>query len=109
MKLIYTAKSGHKYFEDEQRRLHIADNSGDTPLDTEDGDLIVDFTRPITVCLDSPFNTFVIPLVTPENKQTSTVGNVNEALFLQRRGMSLDTASKTLVSRYSDELSLDFQ
>ncbi|HEY9642148.1 MAG TPA: hypothetical protein V6C57_16800 [Coleofasciculaceae cyanobacterium] len=108
MKFIYKAKSGHKYFEDDQKRLHVADDSGDTPLVTEDGDLIVDPTRSIAVNLDSPWDTFTIPLVTPKGEASSTLGNVHEALFLQKRGLRLDQEARNLVERYQDSLSLDF-
>jgi hypothetical protein len=108
MKLIYKGKSGHKYFEDDQKSLHIADDSGDNPLETEDGDLIVDSTQSITVTVDSPWDTFTIPLVTPEGKQTSTIGNIHEVLFLRQRGLSLDQDAKKLVEQHLDEVSLDF-
>jgi hypothetical protein len=108
MKLIYKAKSGHKYFEDDQKRLHIADDSGNTPLETEDGDLIVDPTRQITVTIDSPFDAFTIPLITPKGKHCSSIGSVHEVLFLRKHGLTLDQETKDLVEHYLDDLSLDF-
>lgn len=108
MKLIYKAKNSHKYFEDDQKCLHIADDSGDMPAETEDGDLIIDSTRLITVTLDSSYDTFTIPLTTPSGAQTATIGNIHEVLFLQKRGLSLDREARKLVDQYLDELSLDF-
>lgn len=108
MKLIYKPKSGHKYFEDEEKRLHIADDSGSTPLETEDGDLIVDFSREITQNFDSTFDFFSIPLITPTGCETSTIGGIHEVLFLVGRGMKIDHDAKILVEEYRDSLSLDF-
>ena len=108
MKLIYKAKLGHKYFEDDQKRLHIADDSSDTPNETEDSDLIIDLSRSITVNIDSPFDAFTIPVITPKGKQLSTIGNIHEVLFLRRHRMNLDQDAKDLVEQYLDDLSLNF-
>lgn len=47
---IHTLPSGHKLFRFESTgKIAIADESGATPLDTDDGILTLDFDRPLIV------------------------------------------------------------
>jgi hypothetical protein len=82
MQLIKDFPHGHKYFRDENGCLHIADQSGDTPLDTEDGDLIVDLDRKVSVQTSADGYAFVIPLKTPGGEQLVTLANLEETDWL---------------------------
>ncbi len=104
MKLIKTFKTGHKYFEDDQGLLHIADDSGDTPLETEDGDLIVDSARKIAA-VENPYSVgmwgiFTIPLVTPEGEHTATLASLDETLFLKSKGVGLTESAEYLLQQF---------
>lgn len=38
---VYSNRDGHRFFRDEAGRISIADQSGDTPEETDDGPLVV--------------------------------------------------------------------
>lgn len=46
-KLLFKVPGGHRYFEDENGRVAVADDSGDDPSTTDDGPLYVVRTEPV--------------------------------------------------------------
>jgi hypothetical protein len=86
-----TLPDGHKLFMDEgdgEWGWALADESGETPDQTDDGVLWLDLTAPLTIILDDSFDppreSFAIPLVDEDGKQTRSVTNARTMLFLAR-------------------------
>jgi hypothetical protein len=93
-------RGGHNYFWDlasspdmttpaRKFRIAIADQSGPTPDQTDDGILYLDRTRPIqqsepTEWGHGPF-TATIPLVSPKGERTTTITDIQEAKAVAER------------------------
>lgn len=79
--------SGHRLFSVEPRRVAIADESGPTPAQTDDGVLWLDFDRPLMIGLHN-----MIPLVDDGGEQHRTGADAATVLLLAARyGWELDT------------------
>lgn len=103
MQLVKHFTQGHKYFLDQNSVLHIADQSGETPFDTDDGDLIVDFSREISALKESPYNSFLIPLKTPDGKETTTPARFCETRWLRDYyNMKLDKSARCRMNAFED-------
>jgi hypothetical protein len=102
--LLYHAQGGHRFFSAQKRPgvLVIADNSGKTPEDTEDGPLVVDTTKPI-VPSQVGTNTFlysVLPFYRSQKVGHVTTASQDEARYLMRNhGMHLHLQGLDLVLR----------
>jgi hypothetical protein len=82
---IAAFRDGHKYFEDKLTgRVSIADQSGSTPEDTDDGVLWLDLEKGIVAPSDE-CKFWQISLKHVNGKSASTVVSVNEALWLAAR------------------------
>lgn len=84
---MLTLKVDHKYFtefgpEGRTGRIGVADDSGKTPDDTDDGPLYLDRERPILISSD---NNVRIPLRDADGKETATPGSFREALCVAER------------------------
>lgn len=79
-KLIKAFTNGHRFFEDEKRRIAVGDQSGSIPEHTDDGILWLDTTRPI-FCTP---RIFALPLTYPSGRQTHTPISEAEACYCIR-------------------------
>ena len=83
-----TMSDGHRLFMEDgefEFRWAIADDSGETPDQTDDGVLWLDLTEPLRIDKgDDPREFFVIPLVDEDGIKTRTGTNVATLLFLAR-------------------------
>ena len=66
---LFGARPGLRYFREVFRgqpwkigRIALADNSGDTPDDTDDGPIFLDFTRPIQIGTDEEGTWIHVPV-----------------------------------------------
>lgn len=82
-------RGGHGYFvelasfgEPGGVRIGVADESGSCPDDTVDGPLFLDRSRLIT---SDGKRTFLIPLKTPDGKETATFAHKEEATRVAER------------------------
>lgn len=96
-KLITRLPGEHRIFADESGRLAIADNSGETPDQTEDGVLYLDFARPAVLTGDLTRDAHCrmemycwIPLLTARGKETHTMGRPEDGPILEGLGMRLE-------------------
>ena len=84
---ILQFKGGHRYFRDRRNRVAIADDSGATPDDTDDGVLYLDRDRPVVIGQSCS-----IPLV----GDFSTPASANEAISVAALfGMKIRTGEAT--------------
>ena len=77
---------GHKFFLGKTGRIAIADWSGDTPEQTDDGVLWLDPSRPMRFYLRRGELLVTIPLVRDDGRETSTCSDVLTAEFAHRFG-----------------------
>ncbi len=75
---------GHKFFADPTGRIALADWSGDTPDQTDDGVLWIDNRRPIRINLEGGHLQAWIPLIDRHGKPTHTVSDIRTADFAQK-------------------------
>lgn len=89
-KFLKAFKRGHRFFQDPQGRIAIADDSGETPDLTDDGILYIDQTRQINF-VDGRY---IIPLHNENGVECETVGTDREAIWLhgQRNVMMTPSA-----------------
>lgn len=64
---------GHKVFVEDDGRVVLADGSGDTPEQTEDGPLVVDASKPITISLSFGNVSGTIPVIVTRTGESSSV------------------------------------
>jgi hypothetical protein len=88
-KLLFKAPGGHRYFEAEDGRVAVADDSGATPDKTEDGVLYLDKSRPIKM---GKFGS--IPVLTEEGEQTSVLEVAEGAILVANRFKMLINAGQ---------------
>lgn len=79
---VFSIRGGHKYFRDEiSKRIGVADNSGSTPDQTEDGVLWLDLSRCVTIATDGNHRTWVtVPLLRENGERSATGASVQEAI-----------------------------
>jgi hypothetical protein len=99
--------TGHRYFEDLlatpprevpwrlwhvpplEHRVGVADQSGETPDQTDDGVLYLDVSRPVVGPVGQGY--YLVPLLTPGGRETSTPATRKEAFAVTARyNMALD-------------------
>jgi len=104
---------GHKFFADQTGRIALADWSGDTPDQTDDGVLWLDPKRPIRITLEDERLYAWIPLLDLHGKQTHTVSDIRTADFAQKMGKMTVKVSNTdlllLVNMMEDSRALEDQ
>jgi hypothetical protein len=104
---------GHKFFADPTGRIALADWSGDTPDQTDDGVLWLDPKRPIRINLEGERLHAFIPLLDRHGKQTYTVSDIRTADFAQKMGKMTVKVSSTdllvLVNMVEDSRALEGQ
>lgn len=87
------SRDGHAYFWDTKSqpqagwryRLAIADQSGSNPEETDNGILYVDFSRPIIEDKGWIGADYLIPLIYPDGRKTSTIAMKTEACLVAER------------------------
>lgn len=106
---------GHKFFADPTGRIALADWSGDTPDQTEDGVLWLDPHRPIRVTVQETRGALMawIPLLDRHGEQTYTVSDIRTADFAQKIGKMTVKVSSTdllvLINMMEDSRALEGQ
>lgn len=80
-KLMWTLPDEHRIFCSDRKRLAIADQSGETPDQTDDGVLLLDFSRPLIVTGFAGRERYFIPLKDAASP-TTTISDVATLLFL---------------------------
>lgn len=102
---------GHKFFADPTGRIALADWSGDTPDQTDDGVLWLDIKRPIRINLEGERLHAFIPLLDRHGEQTCTVSDIRTADFAQKMGKMTVKVSSTdllvLVNMVEDSRALE--
>jgi hypothetical protein len=83
---LFSIRGGHKYFRDEiTKMIALADDSGSTPDQTDDGVLWLDFQRCVTIYTDPGHRTWISVPVLQEYRpgspvrQSSTTASTREA------------------------------
>lgn len=76
-KFIRGFNRSHRYFRDEDNRLALADDSGRTPDQTDDGVLYVDKLRQIDY--DGMFS---VPIINQKGMENTTPATEEEAIWL---------------------------
>jgi len=86
-KKLFKAKGGHKYFRDEiTGMIAVADDSGSTPDQTEDGVLWLDYKRCVCIATDKNGRTWITIPVLKESRyggpvtQSCTPASAHEAV-----------------------------
>lgn len=79
---LFSIRGGHKYFRDEiTKRIAVADNSGSTPDQTEDGVLWLDPSRCVSIATDVHHRTWIsVPLLRDNGERSATGASVKEAI-----------------------------
>jgi hypothetical protein len=102
---------GHKFFADPTGRIALADWSGDTPDQTDDGVIWLDTKRPIRINLEDGRLHAFIPLLDRHGEQTYTVSDIRTADFAQKMGKMTVKVSSTdllvLVNMVEDSRALE--
>jgi hypothetical protein len=85
--IVTILPDGHRIFPDRHsERVAIADNSGLTPQNTDDGILWLDFKRPLILGVDASFDPareyHGIPVVDQEGNEARTGSNMSTLMWL---------------------------
>lgn len=111
-KKLFSIRGGHKYFRDEvTKMIALADNSGPTPDQTDDGVLWLDFQRCVTIYTDSSHRTWISVPVLQEYRpgspvrQCTTGASTKEAIEVCARfGMKLSMEGRFVMIRAESEM-----